>query len=261
MQRYVTSTLIFLILLCFFFAQPSMALSPAEPLEGKDHLWWAEKLVSGIDQGSTSYVHQRRAGGVGWGDKGSGAYSHTDCSGFTNALFEHTYGFDHDYMGKWLDMDPKKTGPTASKYYASIVAQRGFRHIKKLTDVLPGDILAIYYAYDKSNTGHVMVIAGLPRKIGSGQPLVDGTEQWQVLIIDSSRSPHWKGDTRWKGEKPEYDGLGKGMLRLYSGSNGEIAGYTWSLSPKSKFHSIKERPLAAGRFDREYHIRGTIIKN
>jgi hypothetical protein len=256
MQKHVTSALIFLILLCFVFALPSMALSPAEPLDGKDHLWWANKLVSGIDSGNTSYVHQRRARGVDWGGNGSGAYSHTDCSGFINALFEQTYGFDRDYIKKWLDTDPKKTGPTASKYYASIVAQRGFRHLKKIGDILPGDILAIYYPSDKSNTGHVMVIAELPQKISGGQPLVDGTEQWQVVIIDSSRSPHWKGDTRWKDGKTKYDGLGRGLLRLYSGGNGEIAGYTWSLSPKSKFHSGKERPLAAGRFDREYHARG-----
>jgi hypothetical protein len=258
MQRHVTSTLIFLILFSFVSALPSMTLSQAEPPEGRDHLWWANKLVSGIDRGNTSYVHQRRARGVAWGSNGSGAYSHTDCSGFTNALFEHTYGFDHDYMKKWLDMDSKKTGPTASKYYASIMAQRGFRHIKRISDVLPGDILAIYYPSDKSNTGHVMVIAESPQKIRGGQPLVDGTEQWQVVIIDSSKSPHWKGDTRWKSEKYKYDGLGKGILRLYSDNNGEVAGYAWSLSPKSEFHSTKERPLAAGRFDREYHVSGNI---
>jgi hypothetical protein len=245
-------------LTCLAFSLPSMALSPAEPLEGKDHLWWADKLVREIDLENTSYIHQRRARGVGWGRNGSGAYSHTDCSGFTNALFEHAYGLDNNYMKKWLDGDRKKTGPTASKYYAAIVAQRGFRHIKKISDFLPGDILAIYYPLDKSNTGHVMVIAGAPQKIAGGNPFIDGTEQWQVEIIDSSKSPHWKGDTRWKGDKQLYDGLGKGVLRLYSGDNGEIAGYAWSLSPKSKFHPVKERPLAAGRFDREYHVRGTI---
>jgi len=61
MQKHVTSAPIFLILLCFVLAAPAMAVSPSEPLEGKDHLWWANKLVNEIDSGNTSYVHQRRA--------------------------------------------------------------------------------------------------------------------------------------------------------------------------------------------------------
>lgn len=242
------------LLLCFcLVATGSFAVSPDYPREGKDHLWWAETLLRDITPGATSYQHTRDYGGITWKGYGSSnAISHTDCSGFMDELFAHTYGFMPDYMMRWLG---GKTRPTANRYYAAIADQRGFIHVKKVGSAKPGDIIAVSYPYDKSNTGHVMLIAEAPKKITPVKPLIDGTEQWQVVIIDSSKSPHWKNDTRWGSDGKRHNGLGKGLLRLYTDSEGEIAGYAWSLGPKSEYHDRKERPLAIGRLDKKYHLQ------
>lgn len=181
------------------------------------------------------------------------AISRTDCSGFIDELFAHTYGFMPDYMQQWLG---GKYRPTAAGYYAAIIDQRGFIRIRKVRDVLPGDIIAVSYPYDKNNSGHVMLVAAAPEKIAPAESMIEGTGQWKVVVIDSSRSPHGKNDTRRTGDGRNHGGLGKGAVRIFTDAGGEVAGYTWSLGPKSEYHAVKERPLAIGRFDRGNVLAG-----
>ena len=242
--------------LCLFVIQAiSVIPAFAGSAEQKDHLWWAEALLKEITPGSTSYVHNRDYSGVSWkGPLDSTARSNTDCSGFMDELFVHTYGFTPGYMKKWLG---GKSRPSASGYYGAIADQRGFFHIKKIRDAKPGDIIAVYYPFDRENTGHVMLIAAAPEHIRHAKPFVDGTEQWRVKVIDSSHRPHWMEDTRWKDGK-EYGGLGKGSLRLYTNEKGEVTGYTWSLGSKSQYYDTKTRPIAIGRLNMEFHRAGNI---
>ena len=99
--------------------------------------------------------------------------------------------------------------------------------------------------------GHVMLIAGKPRKMAPAEPMVDGTEQWEVPIIDSSKSGHGPADTRNRGGE-KHDGVGEGVLRVYTNRSGKLAGYTWSPARGSHFSDPKEHPLAIGRLDAKF---------
>lgn len=221
----------------------------SEPREGRDHLWWAERLLSELDDTNTRYVYQRHARGIAWKGHGSDStYAYTDCSGFLNGLFQHVYGFDATALRNWLGVDAQKTGPTANRYYSTIVEQRGFVRITKMSDIRPGDILAILYPDDNRNTGHVMLIRSVPQEIDPLPPRVDHTDQWKVSVIDATVSPHGRQDGRCRSNGICWSGLGSGEIRLYGNAAGEILGYSWSLAPKSRFISLTSRPLAVGRF-------------
>jgi len=235
-----------LILCCIVIIAPA-ALSASR--DGHDHLWWAERLLSELDDTNTRYVYQRTAKGIAWKGAGSDeSYAYTDCSGFLNGLFQHVYGFDATVLAKWLGVDARKTGPTANRYYWAIMEQRGFQRIARIDDIRPGDIMAISYPGDKRNTGHVMLVRAVPEKMDPAVPRVEKTEQWKVSVMDSTVSPHGRQDTRCRSNGFCRSGVGSGEIRLYVNDAGEIEGYAWSMVPKSKFIPSVRRPLAVGRF-------------
>jgi cell wall-associated NlpC family hydrolase len=205
------------------------------------HLADALALVQNLDLDNTGYVHGE--GSVTW-DGTPEAY--VDCSGFVNALLQHSYGYDQAQFELWFG-----TGrPTAADYHDAIVNQVGFTEIASLKDARPGDLLAVKYADPKpGSTGHIMVVAGPIRQIEPIGPLVDGTEQWEVPVIDSALSGHGPSDTRHgKGEGgKDHDGVGQGILRVYTDSDGNVLGYTWSTSPKSSFRDQDDHNLVIGR--------------
>ena len=92
-----------------------------------------------------------------------------------------------------------------------------------------------------------MLIAGMPQSQASSRPLLAGTAQWDVPIIDSSESGHGSADTRHQPDGTFYQGIGQGVLRLYTGADGSIAGYTWSDSASPVYYEQQARPLVIGR--------------
>lgn len=234
--------------LVLFCIALSSFVAMSSPRDGHDHLWWAERLLSGLDETNTGYVYQRTAKGIAWKGHGSDeSYAYTDCSGFLNGLFQHAYGFDATVLAKWLGVDARKTGPTANRYYWAIMEQRGFQRMTRINDIRPGDILAISYPDDKRNTGHVMLVRAVPEKIDPSVPRIEKTEQWKVSVMDSTISPHGRSDTRCHSNGFCRSGVGSGEIRLYVNDAGEIEGYSWSMAPKSKFIPSSRRPLAVGR--------------
>jgi hypothetical protein len=115
--------------------------------------------------------------------------------------------------------------------------------------IQPGDILAVKYPAGKANTGHVMLAASAPRRIAATEPIVSNTEQWELEVIDSSKSGHGRTDTRHgKGtDGKDHDGLGKGILRLYTGQDGTVSGFSWSKLRHSRFVGQAEEHLVIGR--------------
>src|SRR5262249_13894802 len=105
----------------------------------RTHLDWANLMVREVRPENTSYQHKQ--GHVSWkGIDGATQYeSHTDCSGFLNALFERAYGFDKQYYQRWLG----KGRPYAITYHDAIASQHGFTRVDRVGDVRPGDIIAI----------------------------------------------------------------------------------------------------------------------
>ena len=217
----------------------------AEPTAVPRHLTEAEHLVEGLSLADTNYEHGQPS--VSWN---SPKASHTDCSGFIDALLMHTYHYDPDQFKVWFDSHR----PTAKRYHDAIIEQRGFTQIHFINHLRPGDILAVKYLKRTDNTGHVMLVDGYPKRRKTTEPIVDGTEQWEVEIIDSSKSGHGTTDTRHKmgADGKDHDGLGRGVLRIYTTPDGKVAGFAWSTMKVSKYEPPDDEDLVMGRLVPDY---------
>src|SRR5262249_16202954 len=111
----------------------------------------------------------------------------------------------------------------------------------------------------RADTGHIMLIAAAPQRMPSEQPIVPGTEQWRIRIIDCSMSGHGLSDTRHgKGTNgKDHNGLGEGICRIYIYSStanaGQIAGWSWSMRAVSKFLAPQDEDLLIGRLKPDFH--------
>lgn len=212
------------------------------------HLQLGRLLLAELAPENNSYEHKDW---VRWkGDFGVSRYeAHTDCSGLINGLLERA----QSPVLKRLKGEAKRGRPRAENYYDLIARQDGFTRIASLTEVLPGDIIAVKYlpghrpTLDPS-TGHVMLVDAkpLPRKKAT-KPIVEGTKQWEVTVIDSSQGPHGKGDTRQREDGSKRDGTGRGVLRLYADEQDRLLGYSFSTVAASKFYDSSSRPVVIGR--------------
>lgn len=226
----------------------------ANPKDGKSPLDWAEQLVQNIQPADTSYEHAGIT--VTWaGQAGATAYtSHTDCSGFVIALLAQTYGLTPPTFQRWLN----KTRPLAEDFFAAINNRQGFVGIEQVSEIQPGDFIAIRYpplAPDAGDdTGHIMLVAGKPQSYNPGQPQIKNTRQWEVPVIDSSESGHGKTDTRRKPDGTFGQGVGKGIFRLYTDATGKPVGYAWSVFDNSVYYDQSSRPFDIGRLDQNFKL-------
>jgi len=204
------------------------------------HLLDVRALVKHLDLSNTNYEHAQ--GRVVW----SGTLeSHTDCSGLIDHLLMHSYGYTPEAFKRWFDSHR----PTAARYHDAIVAQKGFRQLQTVGALRPGDLIAIKYLTQKDNTGHIMLVDETPQRMAAKKPLVDGAEQWAVSVIDSSESGHGPTDTRHK-KGPggrDHDGLGQGVVRLYTTPAGAVLGFSWSTLAVSRFVRPDEEHVVLGR--------------
>jgi hypothetical protein len=209
------------------------------------HLADANTLVDNISAANNVYEHKGCF--IKWkGEDGATQYENrSDCSDFLALLVQHSYGITTKQLKDWTG----HTRPLADHWHDAIVAGHGFKQIKKLSDALPGDVMAVKFPPGLGDTGHVMLIAELPTQINEKAPIVPGTTQWKITIIDSSKSGHGPTDTRKQPDGTFATGVGRGVFRLYTNPAGEIAGYSWSESSKSKFEPQTERDLVIGRLE------------
>lgn len=125
------------------------------------HLQLAQQLVNHISAGNTNYQHGQSM--VSWKSDTSDYQCHTDCSGFLNALLQQSYGVDRPYFKRWLGANR----PYAYHYFDAIQNGKGFQLIQQVTDLQPGDIIAIKYvdrSEHDSNTGHCRETASPARQ-------------------------------------------------------------------------------------------------
>ncbi|HTQ38476.1 MAG TPA: hypothetical protein VMJ32_05585 [Pirellulales bacterium] len=204
------------------------------------HLTVAQALVAHLDLTNTNYNH-----GAPQVSFVAPYQSHADCSGFIDSLLQYSYGYTKDQFKKWLS----SSRPSAKRYHDAIVEQKGFTLIPHVQDMLPGDILAVKYLTRTDNTGHVMLVADRPLKIQPQDPVLPGMQQWMVTVIDSSESGHGPTDTRHdRGPNgKDHDGVGQGVLRIYTDGQGQITGFSWSASAKSEFKNPSDEHLVIGR--------------
>jgi len=229
------------LLLAVFFATGLAHAETAPPL-----LAAAEELLKQVTPDQMSYKHEEPQ--VRWStDPAKPAYCHTDCSGLLMALYEHldpkTYG--PGAWHRWLN----SRRPTARRFHEAIIGEKGFKLIEKISEAKPGDILAARYQSGEENTGHTMLVAEAPKKMTAKEPLVDNTEQWEVTVLDQTKSGHGPTDTRRTADGKFTGGLGKGVFRVYVKPDGTTAGYTWSTFKNSKFYGGEDRVLVIGRPD------------
>lgn len=215
-------------------------------------LAWAELLVKNVSLSSTDYQHQNNR--VTWsGVNGATAYSsHADCSGLMNALLGQTYRLSPDDFEAWLG----SRRPLAKNYFTAIESRTGFLPITSIVQVQPGALIVIRYLNNApgDNTGHVLLVAATPSPRKATSPIVPGTQQWDALIIDSSKSGHGKHDTRRLPDGTYHEGVGQGTMRLYANQGGKIVGYAWSDLKESTYYDASTRPLVIGRIDPSFGL-------
>lgn len=206
----------------------------------REFFYYARQMQEHIGPQNTDYRHKDNI--VGWGENGSPWQCYADCSGFINALLSRAFGLDDAGFQRLFG----HRRMYAYHYFDAIKAGNHFQPIRNIRDVRPGDLIALEYA-DRSehddNTGHVMVVDAGPRPHRPSRVIAPNTRQFEVAVIDCSRSAHGTTDTRYGG----YAGVGKGIFRLYTDSHGEINGYSWSDgNPKEGFNPF-ENPIVVGR--------------
>ncbi|HYE61640.1 MAG TPA: hypothetical protein VD997_06565 [Phycisphaerales bacterium] len=166
----------------------------------------------------------------------------TDCSGFITAVLRHSYGLSDEDVRRWL----KSKRPVARTYARATREGQGFSRVEKVEEWRAGDVLAVEYPREAEDTGHTMIVDARPLRRDATAPLLDGTVQYEVTVIDVTGSPHSR-DTRRVGGMT-HAGLGKGVIRVYADAEGRAAGYTWGLGARSELRRQGEREMVAGRW-------------
>jgi hypothetical protein len=210
---------------------------------------------------TTTAIRPRSPGReISW--KGSNGLAHstnrTKCASLVTQLLEKAY--DPDFVG-WFGC----TSPHAAAYHDAIEVEDGFDLIESIFDIQPGDIVAIRYDdagcsqltcgtfTGCTTSGHVAIVAAAPTLRSPVSPLVGGTVQYALPIIDSSSTYHGVTDTRYKSDALGADdkGVGRGTMRLYVDSadpERPIVGYSWSNVAGSLFYPHSKRDLVIGRY-------------
>jgi hypothetical protein len=236
-------TLILLVLSTSVFGQ--LQDDSAVPL----HLSQARQLVTSLN-GASENVYGDGKRHIDW--TSTPAAARTVCASFVTLLLQHTYGMNASDFKSWMNT----TNPEAADYHDAIVARNGFKRVLHITALRPGDIIAIKYTdhHLSSNgvedTGHIMIVDDAPVQIDNKRPIVTGTQQYTVSVIDSSASGHGPMDSRASSDGKLMGGIGRGILRLYANTDDRIVGYTWSDLSKSPYFCGPNRDIVAGRLDR-----------
>jgi len=235
--------------LSLWFATVLVAVSSSVLAQDADtpaHLIQARQLVTNL-VGASENLYGGGKRHIDWDARPAAA--RTVCSSFATLLLQHTYGMRSSDFQAWMN----SKDPEADAYHDAIVARNGFKRILHITALQPGDFLAIKYTdhHLSSNgvedTGHVMIVDEAPVAIENKRPIVPGTQQYTVTIIDSSASGHGPTDSRASAEGKLMGGIGRGVMRLYANDDNRIVGYTWSDERVSPYYCAPDRDIVAGR--------------
>jgi hypothetical protein len=235
----------------------SATAAPDARAQAPRHLAIARELVENIRPADNRY----KLGGdfVSFpGDSPSSRHAMTaDCSGFLLAIFERA-GYRIRSQMPFLVATPKRKRPRAEDFVLSIEEEKGFTRITRVTDIRPGDLLAhamldVADQRQAGTTGHVFLIDSAPKKIWAWKPVVAGTDQYEVTIIDSNGELVGEDDTRRAAGIDA--GLGRGTIRLYADAEGRLVGWARTFHKSDRFFSYdprfpsdtKRRKAAVGR--------------
>jgi len=220
--------------------------------EAPGHLDWARRLVAGVTPETNLYASGPTV--VTWSGVNGAAETRNRsvCSALVAHLLMQAYGYRAADFGSWLD----GRFPRAAGFHDAIVAGHGFDRVTRIADIRPGDVLAIKYPAGSKPTGHVLLAASRPTPRHATEPVVAGTEQYEIEVIDSSHTGHGPTDTRHYAKGKFHSGVGEGLFRLYAGPDGKLAGYSWSVTKASEVYRPDERDLVIGRLNHQVKASG-----
>lgn len=228
--------------LLFFHGLLSAAVAGAEI---PPHLALARELVAHIAPENNQYLlgggHIRFPG-----DPGSGKYEmRADCSGFLLAMFDRA-GYETRSRMMFLKDSPLRKRPRAEDFVLSIENEAGFKRIRFNDDIRPGDLLAhamlkVEDQMQTGTTGHVMLINSRPKPIPARKPIIAGTRQFEVSIIDSNGEHLGDDDSRLADPAKKITGLGSGTIRIYVDAKGELVGWARTFAKSDRFFSYSPR--------------------
>ncbi len=158
----------------------------------------------------TTYRHRTRV------DAAAGIYE-LDCSGLIAFLLRKV---SEPHL-RAVPVAPGRKKPRAVEYCeffrvqpAAPESPTGWLRVRTFADAQSGDVLAWRYPERApgQNTGHVVIIAEPPERIGD--------DVFKVAVMDSTERPHDQ-DTRSRGAT----GLGRGVMYFRVNERGELAAY------------------------------------
>jgi hypothetical protein len=181
------------------------------------------------------------------GDLFSSKYSvRADCSGFLLAILERAKYSTRSRMEYLPGTFRRRTRPAAEDFVYSIEMEKGFKRIRDARSIQPGDLLAhamlnIEDQRQTGTTGHVFLIDSVPKPIEPRTPIVAGTQQFAISVIDSNEEYVGSDDSRLADPSNKIRGLGRGTIRIYVDTNGEIVGWARTFKNVKKFFSYDSR--------------------
>ncbi len=227
------------------------------------HLQLARDFVANTKQENNSYSNSKIYTRMP-GDLFASEYVvATDCGGFVEDMFRRA----KSGVLEQLKTKKFKTRFSVFDWHPSIEKEEAFTRIRKVQDIQPGDVAAWLYMNMGTHTlpGHMLFIDSAPVKLERPRkPMVEGLDQYEVTIIDTSQEAKSKDDTRFvsdaalrdeneaKGKQrgsvasPNYKGVGRGHIRFYAGDTGDIKGIAFSFD-KAKFHGLDDWNILVGR--------------
>ncbi|HSS78536.1 MAG TPA: hypothetical protein VLV54_17555 [Thermoanaerobaculia bacterium] len=222
-----------------------LAGRPGHAAAGPDLLEWARRLVAGVTPETNLYASRPTI--VTWtGVNGaSETRNRSVCSALVAHLMMQAYGYRSADFASWLG----GRFPRAAGIHDAIAAGRGFDLVTRIAEIRPGDVLAIKYPPGSHPTGHVLLAATRPVERRATEPIVPGTVQYELSVIDSSHTGHGPTDTRHYAKGKFHSAVGEGLFRLYAGSDGGWVGYYWSVTKASEVYTPSERHLVIGRLN------------
>jgi hypothetical protein len=203
-----------------YYEATSSSSSPPE-------LDWANVLVDGLyAQNDPSRNIYGSPASVRFGPPGGEPdyFNQTKCSSFITLMMQQGRGLSDQDIVNWFTPIRPTTSPYAHEYYAAVVRGLHYTQVTSVPAVSRGDLIAIIYGDGSSDpTGHTALVNVVPSVMSTpAKPLLSGTTQYVVGVVDSTSVLH-TDDAR-----PTSGGAGRGTMRLYADSAGQLVGYAWS---------------------------------
>ena len=222
-----------------------LASAAADSTEVPGYLALARELVRNIAPENNRYV--LGGGFISFpGDASSTGYAmRADCSGFLLAIFDRA-GYSTQSRMTFARPSAKRKRPAAEDFVVSFETENGFKRIRTIEDIRPGDLLAhaMLNAEDRKQTGttgHVFLFNSRPQQIAAREPVVVGTRQFEVSVIDSNEEHVGDDDSRLIDPSNRIAGLGTGTIRIYADTNGELVGWARTFARSTRFFSYSPR--------------------